>query len=142
MFALKRKLLLIFAAKNHTNMKVLFTSMLLLTMIAIQAMPVENDSTSPGKKGQATLISTPSNPSMLSMQQLQDENAQLRAKVANLENVHENEKGVLNYKITMLGLFGRLDAEKKAERLSDLEAVLNYQKAMANALLLLKNNAE
>jgi hypothetical protein len=123
-------------------MKTLFTSMLLMTMMALQAMPVFNDSTNPGKKKEVTSISTPSNPSTVSVQQLQDENALLRAKIASLENVFENEKGILNYKLTMQGLFNKLDEHQKVEKISDLRAEFNFQQAIANALLLLKNQSE
>ena len=123
-------------------MKTLFTSMLLMTMVALQAMPVYNDSTHPTKKEKAANISTPSNPSTVSLQQLQDENAQLRAKVAALENAFENEKGHLNYKITMLGLLNKITEDQKGKKLDDLKAEINFQQVIGKTLLLLTSEAK
>jgi TolA-binding protein len=124
-----------FAPQNSHNMKAIFTSMLLMIFVGVQAMPVYTDSTNPGKKSE---ISTPSNPSTVSMQQLQEENNQLRARLAALENKFEDERGLFNFKMTMVNMVSQLDNNKKVETLEDLKSHLGFNQMMANTLLLLK----
>jgi uncharacterized membrane protein YdfJ with MMPL/SSD domain len=118
-------------------MKAIITFMLLLTTVLVQAMPVYTDSTNPGKKSE---ISNPSNPSTVSMQQLQEENNQLKAKLVAMENKFEDERGLFNYKLTMLKLVSQLDDNKKVEKLEDLKSQMTFNQLMANALSILKEN--
>lgn len=99
------------------------------------ASPINIDSTNPGKKAE---VSVPSNPSTVSIQQLQEENNQLKAKLASLENKFEDEKGRFNYQMTMVNMVSRLEDHKKAEKLEDLNSVIGFNQMMTNILLQIK----
>jgi DUF2075 family protein len=127
--------MLTFASQKSHKMKAIITSMLLLIMIGVQAIPVYTDSTNPGKKSE---ISNPSNPSTVSMQQLQEENYQLKAKLAALENKFEDAKGLFNYQLAMMNLVSKLDEGKKVEKLEDLKSQLGFNQVMTTTLLMIQ----
>jgi hypothetical protein len=125
---------------NHTIMKIIFTSLLLMLFATTQAMPVLKDSLDNGKKGQ---VSTPVTPNVstatMSMQQLQEENAMLKAKLFQLENRLEDEKGMLQYKLTMTYVLSRIAELDRINKMEELKSQINFGKSMSGTLMLLKN---
>jgi len=105
-----------------------------------QAMPVLKDSLDNGKKSQ---VSTPVTPNVstatMSMQQLQEENAMLRAKLFQLENRLEDEKGMLQYKLTMTKILSRIAELDRINKMEELKSQINFGKSMSGTLMLLKN---
>lgn len=121
-------------------MKIVFTSMLVLLITAIQAMPVEKDSVENGKKARvSTPATTPNTSSLVSMQQLQEENAKLKARIAEMENRLENENGMLQYKLTMMTVVNKLNDSSKQEKIEDMQGHIGFTNMMTNTLLLIKN---
>lgn len=126
--------------KNHTIMKIVFTSMLVLIMTAIQAMPVDKDSIENGKKARvSTPATTPTSSSLLSMQQLQEENAILKARIAEMENRLENENSMLQYKLTMMTVVNKLNESSKQEKMEDMQGHIGFTNMMTITLLLIKS---
>lgn len=126
--------------KNHTFMKIVFTSMLVLIMTAIQAMPVDKDSIENGKKARvSTPATTPTSSSLLSMQQLQEENAILKARIAEMENRLENENSMLQYKLTMMTVVNKLNESSKQEKMEDMQGHIGFTNMMTITLLLIKS---
>jgi hypothetical protein len=129
-----------FAAENHTIMKIVFTSILVLFMTAIQAMPVDKDSIENGKKAQvSTPVTTPTSSSLLSMQQLQEENTILKARIAEMENRLENENSMLQYKLTMMTVVNKLNEISKQEKMEEMQGHIEFANMMTNTLLLIKS---
>jgi hypothetical protein len=91
-----------------------------------------NDNTS-----KTVLVSNPATPS-LSIQQLQEENQKLKAMVFALENRLEEEKGMLQFKYTMLNTLTRLEQERYNESVNDLQSKLRFYQLMSNTLDRLK----
>ena len=118
-------------------MKVLFTSLLLLTMVTVQANTAYTDSTATGKKTEIGPSSNPSNTATI--QQLQQENSELKFKIASLETRLEDQLSLLNYKLTMTGLLAKVDENNQLEKMEDLKSKLGFSQIMGNTLLLLKN---
>lgn len=114
--------------------------MLLLIMVTLQAMPVNTDSTNRDKKSESVKVSNPSAPAAaLPLYQLQEENTLLKARLATLENKLEEEKSMLQYQLTMLGLVTKLEQTKNTEKMDDLQSQISFNQVLANTLLLLKN---
>jgi hypothetical protein len=121
-------------------MKIVFTSMLVLIMTAIQAMPVDKDSIENGKKARvSTPATTPTSSSLLSMQQLQEENAILKARIAEMENRLENENSMLQYKLTMMTVVNKLNESSKQEKMEDMQGHIGFTNMMTITLLLIKS---
>jgi len=121
-------------------MKTVITSMLVLFMTAIQAMPVDKDSADKGKKAEVSNpTTTPVSSSLVSMQQLQQENAALKAQIFNMENKFENENSLLQYNLTMLNVMSKLNENGKLEMMEELQSQLGFTKTMANTLMLVKS---
>ena len=119
-------------------MKTLFTSLLLLSMTMSQATNNPVDSADKGKKNNQTttkteVVANPATPA-LSAQQLQEENLKLKAMVFALENRLEEEKGMLQFKYTMLNMLSRLEEERYQERVNDLQSKLIFNQVMSNTL--------
>lgn len=127
---------------NHTIMKIIFTSLLLMLLATTQAMPILKDSLDNGKKSQ---VSTPVTPNVstatMSMQQLQEENAMLKAKLVQLENRLEEEKGMLQYKLTMSNLMARVEQQNKLETMEELKSQVNFGKMISNTLFLINKES-
>lgn len=123
-------------------MKTLFTSLLLFLMTMSQAANNWVDSSDKDKKNndntsKTVLVSNPATPS-LSIQQLQEENQKLKAMVFALENRLEEEKGMLQFKYTMLNTLTRLEQERYNESVNDLQSKLRFYQLMSNTLDRLK----
>lgn len=119
-------------------MKTLFTSLLLLSMSMSQAATDPVDSSDKGKKNNTTtakseVVANPATP-VLSAQQLQEENLKLKAMVFMLENRLEEEKGLLQFKYTMLNMLTKIEAERNNEKVSDLQSKLIFNQVMSNTL--------
>jgi len=126
--------------KNHTIMKIVFTSALVLIMTAIQAMPVDKDSVENGKKARvSTPVTTPATNTLVSMQQLQEENAALKMHIAEMQNRLENENSMLKYNLTMLKVITKLNESNRQEKMEDLQGEVGFTNMMSNVLLLIKN---
>jgi hypothetical protein len=120
-------------------MKVLFTSMLMMIFAFAQGNNLPTDSLEKGKKEQVTApIHPASNPSIVTMEMLQQENAQLKARLVALENRFEEEKSMLQYKLTMLSLINRLEFDRKSENMEDLKSQVNFNQTMSNTLFMLQ----
>jgi hypothetical protein len=123
-------------------MKIVFTSMLLMIMAIAQAMPNGNDSLDNGKKAKST---TPSNPTTavvtMSMQQLQEENAVLKMRLAEMENKLEDEKSMLQYKYAMLKLVTAFEGNGNMEKMEDLKSQVNFNKMMSTALFMINKES-
>ena len=96
-------------------MKALFTSLLLLSIVTVQANSANTDSTNTGKKTEVGPDSNPSNTA--SVQQLQQENSELKLKMASLETKFEDQVGLLNYKFTMSNLLAKVDEKNQLEKM-------------------------
>ncbi|HSK12883.1 MAG TPA: hypothetical protein VK907_06680 [Phnomibacter sp.] len=120
-------------------MKIVFTSLLMMIMAMAQAMPVMTDSLDNGKKSKGN-ASVPVSTATMSMQQLQEENATLKARLVALENQLEEEKGMLQYRYTMLNVVNQLEDRNKQEKLEDLRSQVNFSKLMSNTLLMVRND--
>ncbi len=121
-------------------MKIVFTSVLVLMMTAMQAMPVDKDSVENGKKARVSApATTPASTSLVSMQQLQEENAALKNKIAEMENRLENENSLLQYRYVMLNVFSKLNDNKKMESLEELQSQVGFTTTMSNVLLKIKS---
>ena len=118
-------------------MKALFTSLLLLSIVTVQANSANTDSTNTGKKTEVGPDSNPSNTA--SVQQLQQENSELKLKMASLETKFEDQVGLLNYKFTMSNLLAKVDEKNQLEKLEDLKSKLEFSQMMSTTLFLLKN---
>ncbi len=117
-------------------MKLVFTSALMLIMLVSHALPMANDSSDKDKKSK----SNPSNPTLtttMSMQQLQEENAFLKARLAELETKTEDEKSMLQYRYTMLKLVTMLDKNDNSDKMEDLKSQLNFSKMLSSTLQIL-----
>jgi hypothetical protein len=120
-------------------MKIVFTSMLVLVMTAIQAMPVDKDSVENGKKAQvSTPVTTPATASLVTMQQLQEENAALKMRISEMENRLENENSMLQYKLVMLNVISKLNENSTMEKLEDLQSQVGFSKMMSNVLMIIR----
>ncbi len=117
-------------------MKTLFTSMLLLVMTVSQAITVSVDSSDKGKSNP----SANPTPSTISVQQLQEENANLKARLATLETTLVNETALLEFKITMKHVLVALENEKQNEKLLRMESLARYNELMGTTLLKFKSN--
>jgi len=111
-------------------------------MTAIQAMPVDKDSVENGKKARvSTPVTTPATNTLVSMQQLQEENAALKTHIAEMQNRLENENSMLKYNLTMLTVINKLNESIKEEKMEDLQGQVGFTNMMSNVLLLIKSGA-
>nr|MCU0374365.1 hypothetical protein [Chitinophagaceae bacterium] len=119
-------------------MKMLFTSLLLLSMTMSQAATNPVDSSDKGKKNNNTatkteVVANPATPA-LSAQQLQEENLKLKALVFALENRLEEEKGMLQFNFTMLNMLSKIQEDRYHEKVTDLQSKLMFNQVMSNTL--------
>lgn len=122
-------------------MKIVITFVLLLFMTAIQAMPADKDSVEKGKKAQVSTPATaPGTSTLLTMQQLQEENANLKAQILEMENRLENENSMLQYKLVMLNIISKLNDSSKQEKMEDLQSRIGFSNMMSNIMLLIRSN--
>jgi hypothetical protein len=120
-------------------MKILFTSMLMMIFALAQSMPLPSDSLDKGKKEQVVAPANPApNPATVTMEMLQQENVQLKAKLAALENRFEEEKSILQYKLIMLSVINKLEFDRKLQTMEDLKSQVNFSQTMSNTLLMLQ----
>lgn len=157
----------IFAVSNYKShtMKTFITSMLIASMTIGSAF-----ATVPNEKGKSAPSIIPATPvaATMSMQQLQEENTRLKAQLVAMENKLEEEKSMLQFRLTMQNMLASMDAQKlankveeekslaqfnftmqkllnqielqrKAEMLEDTNAKANYNKVMGNMLLILNS---
>lgn len=115
-------------------MKTLFTSLLLLAFTVGQAMNVAIDSSD---KNKANTSTTPAS-STVSMQQLQEENARLKAQLVAVENKLEEERGTLQFKYTMHKMLSLLEQARVSDKMLDLESKASFNSLMGNTLILLQ----
>ena len=121
-------------------MKIVITFVLLLFMTAIQAMPADKDSVEKGKKAQVSTPATaPGTSTLLTMQQLQEENANLKAQILEMENRLENENSMLQYKLVMLNIISKLNESSKQEKMEDLQSHIGFSNIMSNIMLLIRS---
>lgn len=115
--------------------------MLLFTVV--QGMHLPGDSIEKGKKEQTvTTINPVSNPAnTVSVEALQQENAELKSRLVMLENMLQEEKSALQFKLTMVSLITKLENEKKLQTMEDLKSKLNYSENMANILFIIQKEA-
>lgn len=106
-------------------------------MVSVQANSANTDSTNTGKKTEVGPNSTPSNTATI--QQLQQENSELRLKLVSLETKFEDQLGLLNYKFTMSSLLAKVDEKNQLEKMEDLKSKLEFSQMMSTTLLLLKS---
>ncbi len=102
-------------------------------------MPVDKDSVENGKKARVSTPATTPTSSLMSMQQLQEENATLKARIAEMENRLENENSMLQYKLTMISVVNKLNESSKQEKIEDMQGHIGFTNMMTNTLLLIKN---
>jgi len=112
--------------------------LLLLSITMSQAATDPVDSSDKGKKNNTAtakteVVANPATP-VLSAQQLQEENLKLKALLFALENRLEEEKGLLQFKYTMLNMLAKIEAERKNEQVSDLQSKLIFNQVMSNTL--------
>lgn len=114
-------------------MKTIITSMFLVVISTVMAMPTNTDSLDKGKKSQPS-----SNPAtqVVSVEQIQQENLRLQNQI----NLLENEKGTLQFKLTMQNMVSMLHEANTSSKVEDLEAKVNFSKLMGNTLLLVQSN--
>lgn len=118
-------------------MKIVFTSMLLMLLAIAQAMPYGNDSLDNGKKVKSTNPATATTAVAMSMQQLQEENAILKMRFAEMENKLEDEKSMLLYNYAMLKLVTAFEGNGNQDRMEDLKSQVNFGKMMSTTLFMI-----
>jgi hypothetical protein len=116
-------------------MKTLFTSLLLLAFTVGQATNTAIDSTEKNKSN--TSSTTPAN-STVSIQQLQEENARLKAQLAAVENRMDEERGTLQFNYSMHKMLSVIEKVRVNEKMLDLESKANFNSLMGNTLILLQ----
>jgi len=115
-------------------MKSLFTSILLLALTVGQATNAAIDSSEKNKSN--TSSATPAN-STLSMQQLQEENARLKAQLVAVENNMDEVRGTLQFRYSMHKMLSLLEQARANEKMLDLESKANFNSLMGKTLILL-----
>jgi hypothetical protein len=107
-------------------------------MAIVQAMPNGNDSLDNGKKAKSSTPAAPTTAVVaMSMQQLQEENAVLKMRYAEMENKLEDEKSMLHYKYAMLKLVTTFDDNGNQEKMEDLKSQVNFSKMMSTTLFMI-----
>jgi hypothetical protein len=111
----------------------------MLIFAIAQSMPLPSEPLDKGKKEQVVKPVNPaSTPSIVTMEMLQQENAQLKAKLAALENRFEEEKSNLQYKLIMSSVIHKLEFDRKLQTMEDLKSQVNFNQTMSNTLLMLQ----
>ncbi len=117
-------------------MKKYLLTLTMLASVSAFALPREIKKTEkPTAVAAATVADT--NP-MVSLPQLQQENAMLKAQLMNLMNENEELKSKLAYETTMRNMLTSLSETRQQEKLEDMKATVQYNQLMANMLLKLK----
>jgi hypothetical protein len=108
----------------------------MLASVSAFALPIEIKKTEKPTTTAATVVAG-TNP-MVSLSQLQEENAMLKTQLMNLINENEELKSRLAFETTMRNMLSLLNENRQQEKVEDMKATIQYNQLMANMLLKLK----
>jgi redox-regulated HSP33 family molecular chaperone len=115
-------------------MKQIITSVLILLAMTSYSAPTDN---SKDVKKSNVEIAAASN--AIAIQQLQQENAQLREQVESLTRHSEILESSNAYQLMMIKMFSRLNGENQVQQMEEMKAQLAYSQMMGNMFLTLRS---
>lgn len=117
-------------------MKKYLLTLSMLASVSAFALPIETKKTEKPTTAAAAAVAD-TNP-MVSLPQLQEENAILKTQLMNLMNENEELKSKLAYETTMRNMLTLLNDNRQQEKVEDMKATIQYNQLMANMFLKLK----